>query len=279
MRTYVRHELKHQRCCCRAGDCPRGDQARRSSVAPGRRTRSNRPRTGDRWRPFPGAGEVGAAEPITGCRHREDWHVPVTPHGYIRGTYSEDEVDLFAVYCGDLDRCFLVPAQLLANKTWVSLRLTPPRNRQRSCVNLADDFTFDGAVAQLARARAGSREARGSSPLSSTRTRGWSGVNRRRLLPRFSWILAGSSRRRRGRRGNATRQADGKTDRGHRASQSPSPEGRHRSLTQRRHRFFVLRRARRSRMTVRAHTADRGQARAARLPEPAPPIAGKARAA
>jgi hypothetical protein len=77
----------------------------------------------------------------------------LTPRGYVRGTYSEDEVDLFAVYCGELDRCFLLPAQLLANKTWVSLRLTPPRNRQRSCINLADDFIFDGAVAQLARAR------------------------------------------------------------------------------------------------------------------------------
>jgi antitoxin (DNA-binding transcriptional repressor) of toxin-antitoxin stability system len=76
-----------------------------------------------------------------------------TPRGYIRRTYSEHEVDLFAVYCWELDRCFLLPAQLLVNKTCVSLRLTPPRNGQRSCINLADDFAFDGAVAQLARAR------------------------------------------------------------------------------------------------------------------------------
>jgi antitoxin (DNA-binding transcriptional repressor) of toxin-antitoxin stability system len=76
-----------------------------------------------------------------------------TPHGHVRGTYAEHEVDLFAVYCGDLDRCFLLPAHMLASKTFVSLRLTAPRNGQRSCINLADDFTFDGAVAQLARAR------------------------------------------------------------------------------------------------------------------------------
>ena len=76
-----------------------------------------------------------------------------TPRGYVRSTYSEHEVDLFAVYCGELDRCFLLRAQLLAHKTHVSLRLTAPRNGQRSCINLADDFTFDGAVAQLARAR------------------------------------------------------------------------------------------------------------------------------
>lgn len=76
-----------------------------------------------------------------------------TPRGYVRGTYSENEVDLFAVYCGELDRCFLLPARLLATKTWVTLRLTAPRNGQESCINLADDFSFDGAVAQLARAR------------------------------------------------------------------------------------------------------------------------------
>ena len=75
-----------------------------------------------------------------------------TPHGHIRRTYTEREVDLFAVYCGDLDRCFLLPAQFLANRTVVYLRLTPARNGQRACINLADDFTFDGAVAQLARA-------------------------------------------------------------------------------------------------------------------------------
>lgn len=75
-----------------------------------------------------------------------------TPHGYIRRTYSEHEVDLLAVYCGELDRCFLLPRQLMVTRTFVSLRLTAPRNGQRACINLADDFTFDGAVAQLARA-------------------------------------------------------------------------------------------------------------------------------
>ena len=76
-----------------------------------------------------------------------------TARGHIRTTYSEDEVELFAVYCGELDRCFLLPGWLLARKTYIRLRLTPPRNGQQACINLADDFEFDGAVAQLARAR------------------------------------------------------------------------------------------------------------------------------
>lgn len=94
-----------------------------------------------------------------------------TPRGYIRGTYSDDEVDLFAVYCGELDRCFLLPVRLLAHRTFIALRLTAPRNGQESCINLADDFTFDGAVAQLARALDWQSRGRGfESPSSISQT-------------------------------------------------------------------------------------------------------------
>jgi hypothetical protein len=48
------------------------------------------------------------------------------------------------------------------------MRLTPPRNNQRACINLAEDYEFAGAVAQLGEHRAGSAKVRGSSPLSST---------------------------------------------------------------------------------------------------------------
>ena len=84
-----------------------------------------------------------------------------TTRGHIYGTYSEGEVDLFAVYCGELDRCFLLPACPLANKTTLHLRLTAARNGQRACINLANDFTFAGAVAQLARASRWQREGQG----------------------------------------------------------------------------------------------------------------------
>jgi hypothetical protein len=75
-----------------------------------------------------------------------------TPRGHVRGTYSEREIDPFAVYCGDLDRSFLLRASQFAGKQYTHLRLMPSRNGQQACINLADDFTFDGAVAQLARA-------------------------------------------------------------------------------------------------------------------------------
>ena len=76
----------------------------------------------------------------------------LTSTGHIRSPYSEAEIDYLAVYSGDLDRCFLLPPSIFAAKHQVQLRLTPSRNGQRACINLADAFDFDGAVAQLARA-------------------------------------------------------------------------------------------------------------------------------
>jgi prevent-host-death family protein len=92
----------------------------------------------------------------------------LTYAGPRRSSYTEAEIDLLAVYCGPLDRCYLLPSALVANRREISLRLTPTLNRQRACVNLAEDFDLVGAVAQLEERDAGSVEARGSSPLSST---------------------------------------------------------------------------------------------------------------
>ena len=92
----------------------------------------------------------------------------LTPAGYVRNCYTADEIDLVAVYCGDLDRCYLLPSSLACGRTSAFLRLTSPRNGQRACINLASDFEFDGAVAQLEEHRHGMARVRGSSPLSST---------------------------------------------------------------------------------------------------------------
>lgn len=91
-----------------------------------------------------------------------------TPDGYVRRTYSTDEIDLLAVYCGELDRCFLLPADRVAGRRQVWLRLAPPGNGQRACINLAADHEFSGAVAQLEERSAGSRKVGGSNPPSST---------------------------------------------------------------------------------------------------------------
>ena len=91
-----------------------------------------------------------------------------TPTGYSYRRYDEDEIDLVAVYCADLERCYLLPRALAVNRRTIYLRLTPPKNGQRACINLAADFELPGAVAQLEEHHAGSVGARGSSPLSST---------------------------------------------------------------------------------------------------------------
>jgi prevent-host-death family protein len=92
----------------------------------------------------------------------------LSPRGYVRASYTEEEIDLVAVYCGALDRCYLLPCSLIAGRRAIYLRLTSPKNRQRACINLAKDFEFPGAVAQLGERLNGIQEARGSSPLSST---------------------------------------------------------------------------------------------------------------
>jgi prevent-host-death family protein len=50
----------------------------------------------------------------------------------------------------------------------VWLRVMPPLNAQRACINLAADFEFPGAIAQLGERSAGSRKVGGSNPPSST---------------------------------------------------------------------------------------------------------------
>jgi hypothetical protein len=91
-----------------------------------------------------------------------------TPNGYVRTRYTEEEVDLFGVYCAELNRCFLIPFDRVAERRNLHLRLRPTRNGQQSCITLAEDFEFDGAIAQLGERLHGMQEVAGSSPASST---------------------------------------------------------------------------------------------------------------
>jgi PD-(D/E)XK endonuclease len=94
------------------------------------------------------------------CRH--------TPKGYVYGSYSASEIDAVAVYCRDLDRCYLLPMSLVEGRRGVHLRLTPPLNGQRACLNHEEQFRFPGAIAQLGERLRGTQEVAGSSPAGST---------------------------------------------------------------------------------------------------------------
>ena len=88
--------------------------------------------------------------------------------GFIRRPYLPGEIDLVAAYCEDLDRCYLLPHELVVDRRELHLRVTPPRNGQRACINLASDFEFPGAIAQLGEHLHGMQGVAGSSPASST---------------------------------------------------------------------------------------------------------------
>lgn len=77
-------------------------------------------------------------------------HSPV--NGYVRGRYGRDEIDAVAAYCAELDECYFLPVDLVAERSAIHLRLKPAKNNQRAAINLASDYEFSGAVAQLARA-------------------------------------------------------------------------------------------------------------------------------
>ena len=88
--------------------------------------------------------------------------------GYITKTYVRAEIDLVAVHCAALQSNYLLPPELFENRSTVWLRTGQAKNGQRASLNWAAAYEFSGAVAQLAERFAGSEEARGSNPLSST---------------------------------------------------------------------------------------------------------------
>jgi hypothetical protein len=84
--------------------------------------------------------------------------------GLRKRLYTAEEIDAFAAYCAELDRCFFLPLERFRGKGTIQLRLAPSRNNQRLGVNWADEFDFmatlaqpQGAVAQLGERLAGSQ--------------------------------------------------------------------------------------------------------------------------
>jgi prevent-host-death family protein len=105
-------------------------------------------------------------EDVIRVRLSSSYHSPT--RGYVKSTYAADEIDAIAIHCADLGRNYLLPIELFAGRSTAYLRLRAARNNQRAALNWASDYEFPGAVAQLAERFAGSEEARGSNPLSST---------------------------------------------------------------------------------------------------------------
>ena len=91
-----------------------------------------------------------------------------TPGGYVVGrTYGATEIEGFAAYCRELDRCFFLPIAEFVGRTMRTCGWARRETASYRGVKMADDYPL-GAVAQLGERRAGSAKVRGSSPLSST---------------------------------------------------------------------------------------------------------------
>jgi PD-(D/E)XK nuclease superfamily protein len=97
-----------------------------------------------------------------------------TAHGLLRRAYTAQEIDAFAAYCAERDRCYLLPIECFPQQRQIQVRLGPTKNNHQLGVDWARDYEFaarlerpQGAVAQLGERVAGSHEVRGSSPLGS----------------------------------------------------------------------------------------------------------------
>jgi PD-(D/E)XK endonuclease len=101
-------------------------------------------------------------------RHRR------TRDGLLRRLYTAKEIDAFAAYCLETDKCYYLPFHVFDGQPNIQLRLVPTRNNQRTRINWAEEYEFSatlgssGAVAQLGERERGTLEAAGSSPAGST---------------------------------------------------------------------------------------------------------------
>jgi len=69
--------------------------------------------------------------------------------GFRRRAYSVEEVDAFAAYCPELERCYLLPVGVLPARKQIMLRVRPTRNNQSALINWAKDFEFAATLRRL----------------------------------------------------------------------------------------------------------------------------------
>ncbi len=78
------------------------------------------------------------------------YHSPT--RGYVLSTYSASEVDAVAAYCGDNDRCYLIPIDVIDGQTCMHLRLAPARNGQLVALHFAADYELARGCSSAGRA-------------------------------------------------------------------------------------------------------------------------------
>jgi hypothetical protein len=82
-------------------------------------------------------GNVLSAHCLT-CRH--------TPRGYLRTTYSADQIDAIAAYSPDTDNCYLVPIHEVEGRSAITFRVAPTLNNQAHGVRWARDYELSTSL-------------------------------------------------------------------------------------------------------------------------------------
>ncbi len=90
-----------------------------------------------------------------------------TPGGYVRTKYLRGEIDAVAAYCAALDHCYLLPADLVTDRSTIQLRLAATKNGQEAGLHWASQYELSGVLAQVVenRHRIAGVRARAAAPL------------------------------------------------------------------------------------------------------------------
>jgi hypothetical protein len=72
-----------------------------------------------------------------------------TPTGYVSTCYTPDQIDAVASYAPELRACHLIPAEDLAGRTTMYLRVHEARNNQAAGVNWASDYELEDMLHRL----------------------------------------------------------------------------------------------------------------------------------
>jgi hypothetical protein len=92
--------------------------------------------------------------------------------GFVQKRYTRNEIDAFAGYAAEVDKCYFLPVDWFPQSRAVSLG--PAVNNQHKGINWAEAYEFGatlgvrGAIAQLGERRHGMAEVAGSIPAGST---------------------------------------------------------------------------------------------------------------
>jgi prevent-host-death family protein len=107
----------------------------------------------------------------------------------IRTPYRASEIDAVAVYCEQLDSCYLLPASKVEGRRAIQLRVGPAKNGQRAALNWAAPYSLSGAIAQLGERRDGIAKVVGSSPTGSTHRADSETVGAHVFRNHFGWYM------------------------------------------------------------------------------------------